>query len=186
MLLIIDNYDSFTYNLVSYCQELGADTNVVYNDQLTLNDIKQLNPTHILLSPGPGNTQDSGITMDVIDYFHNKLPILGVCLGHQCIAQYFGGRVVLANSPMHGKTSKINHNQSRIFNNIDNNFSATRYHSLIVDNNFLPDCLNITAYSDDNEIMALEHKEYAIYGVQFHPESVLSDNGHKLLSNFLV
>ena len=189
-LLVIDNYDSFTYNLVAYCQELGAHTEVVYNDKITIEDINLLNPDKILLSPGPGSPNDSGICLDVLKYCHKTKPILGVCLGHQCIGQYFGGEVIHAQKVMHGKTSIVQHNNSKLFKNIQNNFNVGRYHSLLINPNNFPECLNITAICEDREsdkeIMAVEHKEYAVYGVQFHPESVLSECGHELLKNFLV
>lgn len=193
MLLFIDNYDSFTYNLVAYCQELGADTKVVYNDAISVAEVKKLKPKQILLSPGPGNTKDSGVTMDIIANFYKSIPILGVCLGHQCIAEYFGAKVRHASRLMHGKTSKITHNAQGIFKNIPNNFTANRYHSLIVSHENFPSDLNITAYTENNieypeqkiEIMALQHKTYPVFGVQFHPESVLSEYGHQLLSNFI-
>lgn len=190
-LLVIDNYDSFTYNLVAYCQELGVDTLVYYNDDITCSQIAKLNPDKILLSPGPGNTKDSGVTMQVIDQFYKTIPILGVCLGHQCLAEYFGAAVTHAPRVMHGKTSKIRHDNSLLFNNIENDFTVCRYHSLIVDYNLMQNNsdLIITAYTmfnSDYEIMALAHKTYPVYGVQFHPEAVLTEHGHKLLSNFLV
>lgn len=187
-LLIIDNYDSFTYNLVAYCKELGANTEVIYNDQYSIQDIVNINPDKILLSPGPGNTKDAGVTNQVIDKFYKTKPILGVCLGHQCIAEYFGAKVINAPRIMHGKTSSITHNNSKLFNNIKNNFIACRYHSLIVDKNSMPNELVITAHVEDNtdEIMAFEHHYYDVYGVQFHPEAVLSEYGHELLNNFLT
>ncbi len=188
-LLVIDNYDSFTYNLVAYCQELGADPIVKYNDQISISDIKNINPDKILLSPGPGNPSDAGICLDVIHYFHQTIPMLGVCLGHQCIGQYFGGEVVHAKRIMHGKTSIITHNNTKLFRNIKNNLKVTRYHSLVVSQKKIPECLLITALSNDGgneEIMALEHKLYKVYGVQFHPEAVLSECGHEILRNFLT
>lgn len=189
-LLVIDNYDSFTYNLVAYCQELGVDTLVYYNDEITCSEIEKINPDKILLSPGPGNTKDSGVTMQVIDNFHQTIPILGVCLGHQCLAEYFGAKVTHAPRIMHGKTSKIKHDNSLLFKNIENEFTACRYHSLIVDYDSIkynPDLI-ITAhtlYNTEFEIMALAHKAYSVYGVQFHPEAVLTEYGHRLLENFL-
>lgn len=191
-LLIIDNYDSFTYNLVAYCKELGANCIVVENDKINLEDVISINSDKILISPGPGNTKDSGISNDIIKHFYNKKPILGVCLGHQCIAEFFGGRVISAKRLMHGKTSKIIHDNSTLFKHIHNNFIATRYHSLIVDDTSVPDSLKITAFSEyinndivHKEIMAIEHKDYPVYGVQFHPEAVLTQYGHDLLRNFL-
>lgn len=186
-LLVIDNYDSFTYNLVAYCQELGAKTAVFYNDEISCEEILKINPDKILLSPGPGNPDESGVCLDIIDRFHKVIPILGVCLGHQCIGQYFGGRVIHAPTIMHGKTSIITHNQSGLFKNIKNNLSVTRYHSLIIDNDTIPDCLEVTAIvnNDPRQIMAIEHRNYQVYGVQFHPEAILSEDGHEILSNFL-
>lgn len=188
-LLFIDNYDSFTYNLVAYCQELGASTEVYTNDSITLDQIYKLNPDKILISPGPGTPDDAGISLDLIAEFYNKIPILGVCLGHQCLVQYFGGKVIHAARLMHGKTSEIHHNNSSLFSAVPNKFKATRYHSLIADNDSLPSCLTATAfayYNQQPEIMALEHKKYLLYGVQFHPEAVLSEYGHDILRNFLT
>jgi len=187
-LLVIDNYDSFTYNLVAYCQELGAETIVKYNDQLSITDIYNINPDKILLSPGPGNPGSAGICLEVIHNFHQSKPILGVCLGHQCIGQYFGGQVIHANQIMHGKTSILTHNNSKLFYKIKNNLRVTRYHSLVVSQIGFPECLTVTAVNNDSEhqeIMALEHNQYDVYGVQFHPEAVLSECGHEILRNFL-
>lgn len=188
-LLFIDNYDSFTYNLVAYCQELGANTEVYTNDSITLEQIYQINPDKILISPGPGTPDDAGISLDLIAEFHNRIPILGVCLGHQCLVQYFGGKIIHAARLMHGKTSDIHHNNTSLFSGIANKFKATRYHSLVADNTTLPSCLSAIAYAYYNqrpEIMAIEHKNYPLYGVQFHPEAVLSEYGHDILRNFLA
>lgn len=186
-LLVIDNYDSFTYNLVAYCRELGAKTTVVFNDELTIQQITKLNPDKILVSPGPGNPDEAGISMAVISSFYLHKPILGVCLGHQCIGQFFGAQVGHAPRLMHGKTSKITHNNSLLFKSIPNNITVTRYHSLILDEKTMPPDLVVTAYTNDNnEIMAIEHQNYPVYGVQFHPEAVLSEHGHKILNNFLL
>lgn len=185
MILMIDNYDSFTYNLVQYLGELGEDLKVVRNDKVTLGRIKSLRPKRIVISPGPGFPKDAGISNDVIREFAGKVPILGVCLGHQCIGEVFGGRIIKASKPMHGKISNIYHNGKDIFKGIPNPFEATRYHSLIVERKTLPSCLEITAQTRKKEIMGLKHKKYPIYGVQFHPESILTDNGKKLLANFL-
>ena len=185
MLLMIENYVSFTYNLVRYFEELNVSVSVYYNDQITLDDIKKINPNHIVISPGPGRPEESGITLSAIRSFAGKIPILGVCLGHQAIAQVFGAKIVLAEKVMHGKTSMIYHNQRGIFNGIDNPFVATRYHSLVVDKTSLSPEFEITAWTDQHEIMAIRHKNYLLEGVQFHPESILTNFGHKLLLNFL-
>ena len=184
---MIDNYDSFTYNVVQYCKELGADLKVIRNDELSIDEIKALKPSKIILSPGPSTPDEAGVTLDVIKEFTDKLPIFGICLGHQSIAQAFGGEVIRAKNMMHGKTSQIKLNQeSKIFKDIPNEFRATRYHSLSVNQNNLPNQIKVTAYSqDDNEIMALEIKDKNIYGVQFHPESIMSEYGHEMLDNFL-
>lgn len=184
---MIDNYDSFTYNVVQYCRELGADLKVIRNDELTIDEIKALNPSKIILSPGPSTPNEAGVTLDVIKEFSDTLPIFGICLGHQSIAQAFGGEVIRAKNMMHGKTSQIKLNKdSIIFKDIPNEFRATRYHSLSVNQDNLPENIIITAYSkDDHEIMALEIKDKKIYGVQFHPESIMSEFGHKMLDNFL-
>ena len=191
MLLMIDNYDSFTYNIVQYLSELGQDVLVKRNDEITLADIEQLNPDHIVISPGPCTPNEAGISMPVIQTFCNKKPILGVCLGHQSLAQIFGGKVVRAKAVMHGKTSPIYHNGQGLFANLDNPFTATRYHSLVVEPNSLPDCLTVTAWTQTAEgkiddIMGLQHNTYPLTGVQFHPESILTESGHDLLRNFLT
>ena len=187
MILMIDNYDSFTYNIVQYCLELGADLKVVRNDELTIQEIEALNPEKIIISPGPATPNEAGISLDVIEYFQDKLPILGICLGHQAIAQVFGGKVVQAENMMHGKTSKIHRSHdSCIFDGLPQEFTATRYHSLTVQDEGLPQEIIPTSYSaDDNEIMSLEIKDKNIYGVQFHPESILSEYGYEILDNFL-
>ena len=184
MILIIDNYDSFTYNLAQYFGELGADIQVIRNDAISLNEISKLGPTHIIISPGPGVPDEAGITLDVIKQFAPKIPILGVCLGHQAIGQAFGSEVVRAEKIMHGKVSSIQHDRRGIFRGIPSPFIATRYHSLIVKDP-LPDCLEVSARTADGVIMALRHKEYPTVGVQFHPESILTDQGHQLLRNML-
>lgn len=185
MILVIDNYDSFTYNLVQYLGELGAELRVYRNDKITLEEIKRIAPEKILISPGPGEPKDAGISEDVIRTFGSRTPILGVCLGHQAIGEVFGGHVVGAKNLMHGKTSKIYHNGKDLFKGIKNPFDATRYHSLIVERDSLPKVLNITAETKDKEIMGVSHREYPIYGVQFHPESILTVEGKKILGNFL-
>ncbi len=187
MILMIDNYDSFTYNIVQYCRELGADLKIIRNDEMSVKEIEELNPEKIIISPGPASPDEAGVTLSVIEYFKDKLPILGICLGHQSIAQVFGGDVVRAKNMMHGKTSTMKQtNNSAIFKDIPNEFTATRYHSLIVDKKTLPDCIEPLAYStDDNEIMALKVKDKDIYGVQFHPESIMSQYGHEIIGNFL-
>jgi len=185
MILVIDNYDSFTYNLVQYLGEMGADLRVVRNDQITLDEIHALNPSHIVISPGPGDPDDAGISLDVIREFGATTPILGVCLGHQSIGQAYGGVVKRAGKLMHGKTSQIQHNGDLLFAGLPSPFEATRYHSLIVEESTLPDALQVTAYADSGEIMAMRHKEFPVYGVQFHPESILTEGGKRLLQNFL-
>ncbi|MDD5477189.1 MAG: aminodeoxychorismate/anthranilate synthase component II [Candidatus Omnitrophica bacterium] len=185
MILMIDNYDSFTYNLVQYLGELGQKVLVYRNDALAIKDIKKLNPDRIVISPGPGRPEDAGISCAVIREFAGKIPILGVCLGHQAIGYVFGGRIVGAAKLMHGKTSKIYHNKKDIFKNIPNPFLATRYHSLLVEKKSLPACLEITASTKEDEIMGLKHKEYSIWGVQFHPESILTKSGKQILDNFI-
>lgn len=185
MIVMIDNYDSFVYNLVQYLGELGEDIRIFRNDQITLTQIEQLKPDHIILSPGPCTPNEAGISLALIEYFQGVIPILGVCLGHQAIGQVFGGNVVRASRLMHGKTSLIHHNEQGIFCGLPNPFTATRYHSLLVDRATLPDCLEITAETNQGEIMGLRHREYSIEGVQFHPESILTESGHVMLQNFL-
>jgi len=185
MILMIDNYDSFTYNLVQYLGELGGNIRVFRNDKITTGRIKKLRPVKIVISPGPGRPEDAGISCDVIREFAGKVPILGVCLGHQCIGFVYGGRIQGAKRLMHGKTSLIYHNRQTIFRGIPNPFQATRYHSLIVEKKTLPDCLEIIARTKDNEIMGLKHKKYPLWGVQFHPESILTQAGKDILANFL-
>lgn len=185
MILMIDNYDSFTYNLVQYFGELGAELAVHRNDKITLEEIENLSPDKIVISPGPCTPREAGISCDVIRYYAGKLPILGVCLGHQCIGDVFGGDVVRADRLMHGKTSMIEHNGRELFAGVQNPFEATRYHSLIVAKNSVPDCLQIIAWTDEDEIMGIRHKDYLIWGVQFHPESILTLEGKNMLENFL-
>jgi anthranilate synthase component 2 len=185
MILMLDNYDSFTYNLVQYLGELGADIRVFRNDKITVNQIKALKPQKIVISPGPGRPEDAGICCEVIREFCAKLPILGVCLGHQAIAYACGGRIVQARKLMHGKTSLIYHNQKTIFKGISNPFEATRYHSLVVERKSLPAALEIIAWTKEKEIMGLKHKRCPLWGVQFHPESVLTRAGKDILANFL-
>jgi len=185
MILMIDNYDSFTYNLVQYFGELGAELKVFRNDKVKISEIKRLKPNHIVISPGPGRPEDAGISKDVIAEFCGKIPILGVCLGHQAIAEVFGAKIVRAKRLMHGKTSLIYHNKKDIFKNIPNPFEATRYHSLIVKRASLPDCFEITAQTKEKEIMGIKHKKYLLFGVQFHPESILTSVGRDILNNFL-
>ncbi len=184
---MIDNYDSFTYNIVQYCRELGADLKIIRNDEMSVEEIASLNPQKIVISPGPASPDEAGITLAVIKHFADKLPILGICLGHQSIAQVFGGDVIRASNMMHGKTSTMKQSmECAIFKDLPQEFIATRYHSLIVDKKTLPSCIQATAYStDDNEIMALKVKDKEIYGVQFHPESIMSEYGHEIIGNFL-
>lgn len=182
---MIDNYDSFTYNLVQYLGELGETLEVFRNDQITISDIEKLNPSRIVISPGPGRPSAAGISCEVINHFAGKVPVLGVCLGQQCIGEVFGGKVIQAKRLMHGKTSEIIHDGKTIFKNLPNPFTATRYHSLIVDKETLPDCFEISAWTDQDEIMGLRHKKLKVEGVQFHPESILTGEGKKLLGNFL-
>jgi anthranilate synthase/aminodeoxychorismate synthase-like glutamine amidotransferase len=185
MILVIDNYDSFTYNLVQEMGEMGAQIEVVRNDQVTLNQIRALNPSRIVISPGPGDPDDSGVSLDVLRELGSHIPILGVCLGHQCIGQVYGGVVKRAPRLMHGKTSMIQHTGDPMFDGVPNPFEATRYHSLIVEKETLPPCLTVTAYTDAGEIMGLRHTEYPVFGVQFHPESILTRFGPRILQNFL-
>ena len=185
MILMIDNYDSFTYNRVQNLGELGKEIHVARNDQITIDEIKRRQPTHIVISPGPGSPKDAGISNGVIREFSGKVPILGVCLGHQCIGEVFGGRVVRADRLMHGKTSPVYHNGKGIFKGLPSPFTATRYHSLLIERGTLPDCLAITAETDQKEIMGLSHKQHPTVEVQFHPESILTESGKDLLRNFL-
>ena len=185
MLLMIDNYDSFTYNLVQYFGELGEDIHVFRNDRVTIEEIEQLNPDRIVISPGPCTPKEAGISVDVIRHFAGKKPILGVCLGHQCIGVAFGAKIINAKTLMHGKTSLIHHDGRCIFSGIPNPFEATRYHSLVIKRDTLPEELYITAWTDDEEIMGVRHKRFVIEGVQFHPESILTTVGKDLLRNFL-
>ncbi len=190
MLLMIDNYDSFTYNVVQYFAELGADVQVYRNDEITIEQIEELNPDHLVISPGPCTPKEAGISVEAIRYFAGKLPILGICLGHQSIGQVFGGDIVRAGRVMHGKTSPMVHADSGVFKGLNNPMIATRYHSLVIDKKTLPDCLEITSWTENQdgsmeEIMGVRHKELDIEGVQFHPESILTEQGHELLNNFL-
>ena len=187
MILMIDNYDSFTYNIVQYCRELGADLKIIRNDEMSVEEIEALKPDKIIISPGPATPDDAGVTLKVIEHFKDKVPILGICLGHQSIAQVFGAKVVRAKNMMHGKTSMMKRSgECAIFKDIPKEFIATRYHSLIVDKDSVPESIEPTAYSqDDNEIMALKIKDKEIYGVQFHPESIMSEYGHEMIGNFL-
>ncbi|WP_419811594.1 anthranilate synthase component II [Bacterioplanoides sp.] len=190
MLVMIDNYDSFTYNVVQYFAELGADVKVFRNDEITIEQIEALNPDHLVISPGPCTPNEAGISMAAIKHFAGKLPILGICLGHQSIGQAFGGDIIRAGRVMHGKTSPIHHKDSGVFAGLTEGYNATRYHSLVIDKDTIPECLEITAWTENEdgsmeEIMGVRHKELAIEGVQFHPESILTEHGHDLLANFL-
>jgi anthranilate synthase/aminodeoxychorismate synthase-like glutamine amidotransferase len=185
MILVIDNYDSFTYNLVQFLGEMGAELCVIRNDQMTLDDVRALNPSHIVISPGPGTPDDGGVSLDVLREMGETTPILGVCLGHQCIGQVYGGVVRRNTRLMHGKTSMIYHKGDVMFTGIPSPFEATRYHSLIVEEGTLPDVLTVTAFTEEGEIMGLRHKQYPVYGVQFHPESILTTYGPRILRNFL-
>jgi len=182
---MIDNYDSFTYNLVQYLGELGEELKVYRNDKITIPEIEKLKPSRIVISPGPGTPKDAGISKDVIKQFAGKIPILGVCLGEQAIGEVFGGKVILSKKLMHGKTSEVHHDGKTIFKDLPNPFTATRYHSLILERESLPDCFEISAETKDKEIMGIRHKEFKLEGVQFHPESILTEAGKKLLRNFL-
>ncbi len=182
---MIDNYDSFTYNLVQYLGELGEEVVVYRNDEITLDKIAVLNPEHIVISPGPCTPNEAGVSVPLIRRFAGGIPILGVCLGHQSIGQAFGGKIVHAKQLMHGKTSHIQHTRQGVFSNLPSPFQATRYHSLVIERESLPDCLEVTAWTDDGEIMGVRHKSLRIEGVQFHPESILTEHGHDLLRNFL-
>jgi anthranilate synthase/aminodeoxychorismate synthase-like glutamine amidotransferase len=185
MLLVIDNYDSFTYNLFQYLGELGAEMEVYRNNKITVDEIREKSPNGIVISPGPGRPEDGGVSLETITEFSGKVPILGVCLGHQCIGQAFGGKVLGAGRIMHGKTSMITHNGEDVFEELPNPFQATRYHSLVVERDSLPDVLEVTADSDQGELMGLRHREHPTWGVQFHPESILTGEGKKILANFL-
>jgi anthranilate synthase component 2 len=185
MLLMIDNYDSFTYNLVQYFGELGAEVKVVRNDEIDLAGIAALRPDHIVVSPGPCTPNEAGVSVPLIQTFAGTIPILGVCLGHQAIGQAFGGRIIRAQQLMHGKTSMIHHHGMGVFTDLPNPFRATRYHSLVIARASVPDCLAITAWTDDGEIMGVRHKTLDVEGVQFHPESILTEHGHAMLANFL-
>ena len=185
MLLMIDNYDSFTYNLVQYFGELGEDVRTYRNDEITLEEIEKLNPTRICISPGPCTPHEAGVSVPVLQHFAGKKPILGVCLGHQSIGAAFGGKVIRAKEVMHGKTSPIEHTGVGVFKGLPSPYTIIRYHSLAIERETLPDCLEVTAWTADGEIMGVRHKEFQIEGVQFHPESILSEHGHALLQNFL-
>ncbi len=190
MLLMIDNYDSFTYNLVQYFGELGVELRVVRNDRISIAEIEELKPEYIVISPGPCTPNEAGISVDAIRHFSGRIPLLGVCLGHQSIGQAFGGRIVHAGRIMHGKTSQVVHRNEYLFRGIDNPVQATRYHSLVIDRHSLPECLEITAWTEDEdgqmeEIMGIRHKQMNVEGVQFHPESILTHQGHRMLKNFL-
>ncbi len=182
---MIDNYDSFTYNLVQYFGELKAELKVVRNDDLTVSKIKKIGPARIVISPGPGRPEDAGISVDIIKELSPKIPILGVCLGHQAIGYAFGGKIVSAKQLMHGKTSQIYHNKNELFKSIPNPFEATRYHSLVIEKKTLPPCLKLIAWTKDKEIMGVQHKTFPLWGVQFHPESILTKYGKDILKNFL-
>ena len=185
MILMIDNYDSFTYNLVQYLGVLGYEVEVRRNDKITLDEVEKMRPERIVISPGPGTPQSAGITIPIVERFYQRVPILGVCLGHQAIGASFGGQVVRAGKLMHGKTSEISHDGKTIFHNLPDPFSATRYHSLAIDRESLPDCLEVSAEAEDGEIMGLRHRQYPVEGIQFHPESILTNVGMNILKNFL-
>ena len=185
MLLFLDNYDSFTYNIVQYFGQLGQDVLVKCNDEITLDEIAALNPKYLVIGPGPCTPKEAGISVTAMRHFAGKLPILGVCLGHQAIGEAFGGNIIRAKTLMHGKTSPVFHNHSGIFKNLPNPVTCTRYHSLVIDRATLPDCLDITAWTEDGEIMGVRHRDFAIEGVQFHPEGLLTEHGHDMLRNFL-
>jgi anthranilate synthase/aminodeoxychorismate synthase-like glutamine amidotransferase len=185
MVLLIDNYDSFTYNLVQYLEELGAPVRVSRNDAISLDEVERLHPQHVVISPGPCTPDEAGITLQMIERFAGRIPILGVCLGHQAIGQAFGGKVVRAKQVMHGKVSRIRHDGQGVFSGIPDDFVATRYHSLVLERSSLPECLNLTAQAEDGEIMGVRHRSLAVEGVQFHPEAMLTEHGHRLLENFV-
>ncbi len=186
MILMIDNYDSFTYNLFQYLCEMKEEVIVCRNDEITIEKIRKINPLMIVISPGPKSPKEAGISLEVVEKLHKEYPILGVCLGHQTISEYFGASVIKANEPMHGKVREITTTQKGVFENLPKTFSVTRYHSLIVDPKTLPDCLEITATTTNGEIMGIKHKEYLVEGVQFHPEAILTEHGHKMLENFVL
>ena len=186
MILTIDNYDSFTYNLVQYLGELGEDVRVFRNDQIAVEEIEQLKPARIVISPGPCTPNEAGVSVPVVERLSGEIPVLGVCLGHQCIGQAYGGRIVRAKQLMHGKTSTIHHAGKGVFRGLPSPFEATRYHSLVIKRETLPACLEITAWTDDGEVMGVRHKELPVEGMQFHPESILTQHGHALLQNFLL
>ncbi|ENT0020385.1 TPA: anthranilate/aminodeoxychorismate synthase component II [Neisseria gonorrhoeae] len=186
MLLFIDNYDSFTYNIVQYFAELGQEVAVRRNDDITLEEIEALNPQYLVIGPGPCSPKEAGISVEAMRHFAGRLPIMGVCLGHQTIGEAFGGDVVRAKTLMHGKVSPVSHSGKGMFKGLPNPVICTRYHSLVIERGTLPDCLEITAWTEDGEIMGVRHKEYAVEGVQFHPEALLTERGHDMLNNFLV
>ena len=190
MLLMIDNYDSFTFNIVQYLSELGEDVCVYRNDEITVPDIRELSPDVIVISPGPCTPNEAGVSMDVVRAFEAEIPILGICLGHQSISQVYGGKIIKAEQVMHGKTSQIHHTGKDVFSGLDNPFTATRYHSLVLEKESMPDCLELIAWTENDageleEIMGVRHRQFAMTGVQFHPESILTEHGHDLLDNFL-
>jgi len=184
-MILIDNYDSFTYNIVQYLKELGVEPKVFKNDEITIEELKKMEFSSIVISPGPKNPDEAGISLSVIEEFYKTKKILGICLGHQCIAQYFGAKIIKAKEPVHGKVSKIYFTEDPIFKGLKQGFKATRYHSLIVDNEILPECILPLAFAGENISMALKHKDYSVYGVQFHPEAILTQGGKRLLGNFL-
>ncbi|HGO7845747.1 TPA: aminodeoxychorismate/anthranilate synthase component II [Neisseria meningitidis] len=186
MLLFIDNYDSFTYNIVQYFAELGQEVAVRRNDDITLEEIEALKPQYLVIGPGPCSPKEAGISVEAMRYFAGRLPIMGVCLGHQTIGEAFGGRIVRAKTLMHGKVSPVSHSGKGMFKGLPNPVTCTRYHSLVIDRNTMPECLEVTAWTEDGEIMGVRHKEYAVEGVQFHPEALLTEHGHDMLNNFLI
>ncbi|HGO8466859.1 TPA: aminodeoxychorismate/anthranilate synthase component II [Neisseria meningitidis] len=186
MLLFIDNYDSFTYNIVQYFAELGQEVAVRRNDDITLEEIEALNPQYLVIGPGPCSPKEAGISVAAMRHFAGRLPIMGVCLGHQTIGEAFGGRIVRAKTLMHGKVSPVSHSGKGMFKGLPNPVTCTRYHSLVIDRNMMPECLEVTAWTEDGEIMGVRHKEYAVEGVQFHPEALLTEHGHDMLNNFLI
>lgn len=186
MLLFIDNYDSFTYNIVQYFAELGQEVAVRRNDDITLEEIEALNPQYLVIGPGPCSPKEAGISVAAMRHFVGRLPIMGVCLGHQTIGEAFGGRIVRAKTLMHGKVSPVSHSGKGMFKGLPNPVTCTRYHSLVIDRNTMPECLEVTAWTEDGEIMGVRHKEYAVEGVQFHPEALLTEHGHDMLNNFLI